>query len=252
MDLRWNGRRRPRDAGATAAARQRRPRLGAERLDERVLPSHTFDIGGVQRFIPPSVRASLPPPINTVAPKVESATAIPRLGQFVITFLNDTAGLDQASLANPANYAVARAGPPGVYQKTGFVVPGPNTLPQAVTAVLVGAPSVSSGTQTVIVQINNGQRLRNGDYILTVFSGGIRDQAGRPLAGGFFGSAINLPSDQAPGTNFQANLPVSVGGLTVFKAVPAGPFFFFGFQPFPRDHHVGIRHGPFPPPAVRQ
>jgi hypothetical protein len=245
MDLRGNGRGLPDgargDVASTSRARKRWSWQGAERLDERVLLSHAVDIGGVTRFIPPSVRASLPPTINTVAPKVESASAVPRLGQFVVTFLNDTAGLNQATLADPANYSIAR-GTAHVFGKMGLVVPS-TTQPLAITGVLVAPPSTSSGTQTVFLQVNGGQRLQTGNYVLTVRSGGIRDLAGRPLDGEFVGSAKNLPSgDGVPGGDFVANIPISVGGLTVFKAVPQGPFFFFGFRPFPRDHHAAIRH----------
>ncbi|GAC1333683.1 MAG: hypothetical protein NVSMB14_00580 [Isosphaeraceae bacterium] len=158
-----------------------------------------------------------PSPFPTVAPRVESVDLQPRLGQVVVTFLNDSAPLNPTSLANPRNYVFNRSRPFGLRDF-------------GVTAVTVEAPSPAGGTQTVFLTIGDGRALPRGIYSLTVRSGGIADQAGRPLDGEF---TRFLPSgDGRPGGDFGAFLLTN--GTTSFQITSRGPFFFEGFHPLPK------------------
>jgi hypothetical protein len=199
----------------------RRPRL--EGLEARELLTTGYQLtpdGPVGPFPLVHGRAVqiLPSPFPTVAPRVLSSTLTPRLGQVLVTFLVDAAGINAASLANPSNYLVQR-------------LHGSSGLDLTVSSVAVAAPT-ASGTQTVTLNLGGNAPLPRGIYALTVFSGGIVDNAGVPLDGEF---TRFLPSgDGHPGGNFQSLLLTN--GPLSFTEVSATPFIFFGFAPEP--HHT--------------
>ena len=157
-----------------------------------------------------------PSPFPTVAPRVESVALQPRFGIVVVTFLNDAAGLNPATLADPRNYLFNRARP---VRGRAF----------AITSVTVAPPSTAGGTQTVLLKIDGGQALPHGIYSLVVRSGGVADQAGKPLDGEF---TRFLPSGNGqPGGDFDAFLLTN--GTTSFQITSGGPFVFQGFHPLP-------------------
>jgi hypothetical protein len=207
----------------------RRPRVEGLEARELLTTGYGFTPSGpVGPFPLVHGRAAqiLPSPFPTVAPRVLNSTLTPRLGQVVVAFVVDAAGINAASLANPANYFVQR-------------LHGSSGLNLTVTSVLV-APPTASGTQTVTLNLDGNAPLPRGIYALTVVSGGIVDNAGVPLDGEF---NRFLPSgDGHPGGNFQSLLLTN--GPLSFTEVPAAPFVFFGFAPLPQHN---IRAASFRP-----
>ncbi|HWE40838.1 MAG TPA: hypothetical protein VG406_30130 [Isosphaeraceae bacterium] len=199
----------------------RRPRL--EGLESRELLTTGYQLtpdGPVGPFPLVDGRTAqiLPSPFPTVAPRVLSSTLLPRLGQVLITFVADPAGINQASLATSSNYSLVR-------------LHGTSGLNLTITSAVVAQPS-AGGTQTVTLNVGGNAPLPRGVYALTVVSGGIRDNAGVPLDGEF---TRFLPSgDGHPGGNFQSLLLTN--GPLSFTEVPTAPFIFFGFTPEP--HHT--------------
>ena len=141
---------------------------------------------------PPEVGVLLANGGSTVGddgPRVTSAKIEPRSGRIVLTFGDDLAGLDAASLADPANYQVI-----GPFAALGH-------RPVNVTGVSVLPPN-ANGASTVTLTIGGGRPFPHGRYLLLVKSGGIRDRAGRALDGEYTGG---LPSgDGVAGGDFAA------------------------------------------------
>ena len=141
---------------------------------------------------PPEVGILLAGGDSTVVgdgPRVTSATVEPRSGKIVLTFGDDVAGLDAASLADVSNYQVI-----GPYSRLG-------RHPSRITGISV-LPATATGATTVTLTIGGGRPLPHGRYILLVKSGGIIDRAGRALDGEFTGI---LPSGNGvPGGDFNA------------------------------------------------
>jgi streptogramin lyase len=131
--------------------------------------------------------------IDTVGPVVTDLVFDRLNGQVDVTMQDNLSGLDQASLANGANY-----------QFTGH-----SFLPNQPTKFLVTSLGVSKFTgatkpQTVVVTLNGGRQIRGGSYVFTVRSGGVEDVAGNALDGEFFGF---FPSgNHIPGGDFVAGL----------------------------------------------
>lgn len=199
----------------------RRPRV--EGLEARELLTTGYQLTpdgpvGPFPFVNGHSAQILPSPFPTVAPRVQSSTLQPRLGQVLITFVADPAGINTATLSNPGNYTLRR-------------LHGNSGLNLAITAVSV-APETAIGTQTVTLTVGQNAPLPRGIYALTVLSGGVRDNNGVPLDGEF---TRFLPSgDGQPGGNFQSLLLTN--GPLSFTETSATPFIFFGFAPEP--HHT--------------
>jgi hypothetical protein len=132
--------------------------------------------------------------IDTHGPKVLGLSFAKRVsGELIVTF-SDTGGLlDLRSVQDAASYMLTKVG-----TSKHFLV---NVISQSVNA--------AAGTDTVTLLINDGRQLRGGNYTFTIFAAsggvGIRDLAGNPLDGvfyGFFPSGNNAPG----GSNFVALL----------------------------------------------
>jgi hypothetical protein len=123
-------------------------------------------------------------------PKVTGVSFDRLHGRITIGLEGTAAALDQATVANPANYVLTRQGGlAGQYVVTGVSV----------------TPASAGMVDTVVVQINGGKKkLSPGTYLLQVLAGGIADQRGVPLDGEFQGT---FPSgDGTPGSNFAARI----------------------------------------------
>lgn len=142
--------------------------------------------------------------IDDVGPRILSARLLPRQGQIVVTFRDyggdrDTgSGLDMLTATYPGSYAFDLLGAPW---------PGdPDDTRWDATSAELG-PTRLRGPQRMVVTINHGAPIPDGDYRLYVQSPdplppdlpfevymaeirvpyyvrGIRDEAGNPLAGG--------------------------------------------------------------------
>jgi hypothetical protein len=125
--------------------------------------------------------------VDTAAPVVADVRFGQTTGQILVTFQGDAAGLDPASVLDPAYYHVLlRNVPVGVLR-----------------VAAVPAPSGSSAnSMTVVVTINNGRPLPAGNYLFSIDPGGVRDVAGNGLDGAFYGT---FPSgNHQPGSAFTA------------------------------------------------
>jgi hypothetical protein len=213
MRFRGFGRRRdgaPRDVpGRAEGSRLRRAhyRPVAEDLEGRQLLA-----ASPLRSIPPIGTVDL---ITQSGPRVFSLTLNPRLGRAVITFITVGSSIDPNSLGN---ITLTRVGTDRVIPlNLSFLATQQNGIPTS-----YGPPPGPAGlNQTVMAVYNLGIPLPRGKYVLRIPSGGVRDLAGRPLDGEFFGP---LPSgDGVPGTDFVAVLPTS--GIYTFLPRPPGGFF---------------------------
>jgi hypothetical protein len=155
--------------------------------------------------------------IQTKGPKVVGVSFANRvLGELVVQFQDGAAGLDLASIQDAANYRLTKVGDPNKL----FLV---NVISQSLNP--------ATGIDTVTLRINDGRQLRGGNYLFTILSGtgglGIRDNAGNPLDGafyGFFPSGNNV----AGGSNFVAVLgavhhTIFAPGTVVGHASPVVP-----------------------------
>ena len=142
----------------------------------------------------------------------------PLTGRVVATFQDELSGLDQATLADGANFTFTHVGNlPGV-KPSAYKAGSPLAPAYVVTGVSVGQAASATSPQTVVVSIDNNQPLRGGFYRITVKSGGIEDVAGNALDGTYYGY---FPSGKnTPGGDFVANL-TSVHN-TVLPALPVG------------------------------
>jgi hypothetical protein len=143
--------------------------------------------------------------IDTQGPKVTGLVFDPVHGKIIVTFQDERSGLNQASLANPANYILTQNSKP----RKQFVVTNIQVSPQ-LSPIL---------PQTVVLTFNNGAPLRGLDFRLDIVAGGIRDLATNPLNGEFFGY---FPSGgPIMGLDFIARLD-SIHN-TIFPAEPLTP-----------------------------
>jgi hypothetical protein len=144
-------------------------------------------------ILPAQASGQDPLVIDTAAPRVTALAFRPAAGQIDLTFQDGLAGLDPARLADAVSYALTRVGSRG------------GSYPvDAVAAIPDGPP----GAAHVILTIGTGRRLQPGVYTLTVRAGagatGVRDLAGNPLDGEFYGT---FPSGNgSPGGSFVAQL----------------------------------------------
>jgi Bacterial Ig-like domain len=140
--------------------------------------------------------------IDTIGPRVNGLSFAPLKGQIVITFQDERSGLDQASLANAANYVLTKAS----QARQVFVV----------TSISVSPQVSPTAPQVVILTFNNGKRLRGLDYVIRVIAGGVSDLATNALDGEFLG--VFPSGDRHPGGDFVARLD-SVHN-TIYPAAP--------------------------------
>jgi len=165
--------------------------------------------------------------IDTVGPQIVGAVLGPRNNQVAVTFQDNSGGMAQSTLSNPANYALTKN---GTHAPRLFVIDYAQPL-----------PAQPGGVRTVILNSSADRLTRVGRYVFTVLAGGIADVAGNALDGAFNGS---YPSgDGHSGANFNAEFvvrglrPVSAtpthltppilsvypGGLTRGGGIPRGP-----------------------------
>jgi hypothetical protein len=142
--------------------------------------------------------------VDTVAPKVESVVYKPLSGRVIVTFQDDSSGLDEAQVIDGANFTFTRvAALPGQAKLTkGPGLPLPSSY--LVTSLSTSPQVDPAAPQVVTVTINKGAAIRGGYYRVTIKSGGIEDVAGNALDGEFYG---DFPSgNNQAGGNFVANL----------------------------------------------
>ena len=128
--------------------------------------------------------------IDTTGPKVSNVFFNRLSGQVDVTFTDNLAGLNDASIGDAANYSFAkvRAARQGAFlYKVNVIGISPNT---------------NATTENVTLTINGGQPIRGGHYLFTIRSkspalpSGVQDLAGNALDGefyGFFPSGNNVP-----------------------------------------------------------
>ncbi len=112
--------------------------------------------------------------IETTGPTVEGVSFNRSMAQVTITFQDNLASLDQASLLTLGNYRVSKR-----YAQSGT---------DLVTSVSTSNPAGPAGPETVTLQLKNGRPIAKGLYFLSIAAGGIEDAAGIPLNGLFTGS----------------------------------------------------------------
>jgi hypothetical protein len=154
--------------------------------------------------------------IDTHGPKVLDASFANRVGGEVNVTFSDVGGLlDLRTVQDAASYMLTKAG-----TNKHFLV---NVISQSVNS--------ATATDTVTLLINDGRQLRGGNYTFTVLAGhhgtGIRDLAGNPLDGVFYGF---FPSgnNRSGGSNFVALLNavhhvIFAPGTVVGHASPVVP-----------------------------
>ena len=128
--------------------------------------------------------------IDTTGPKVSNVFFNRLSGQVDVTFTDNLAGLNDASIGDAANYSFAkvRSARQGAFlYKVNVIAISPNT---------------NATTENVTLTINGGQPIRGGHYLFTIHSkssalpSGVQDLAGNALDGefyGFFPSGNNVP-----------------------------------------------------------
>jgi hypothetical protein len=129
--------------------------------------------------------------IDTAGPRVSGLVFVPQQHVFLVTFQDDLSGLNQASLANGANYSLS--------------MPLVKGNPTFVTTSVVGVPG-ATGTlsEQVAVRFNTPAKLKKGSYVITISAAGIADLAGNTLVERFF---IPKPTlGFRPGQNFVAQI----------------------------------------------
>jgi Bacterial Ig-like domain/FG-GAP-like repeat len=139
----------------------------------------------------PSVGALV---IDTVGPRVTAVALDRRSGRVTVSFLDDRAGLDVASLLNPSNFTIGTS---------------TSRRGRRLFATGLAAPSGASprAAQSVSFRISDGRRrVRPGQFLLTIHSGGVSDRAGNALDGEFSGA---FPSgDGRSGGDFRTKVPL--------------------------------------------
>ncbi len=155
------------------------------------------------------------PPVLASGPQVFNLALNPAAGQVFVTFLDNGAGIDPASLTAGNVQLVNVSNRRFVTPLTFLATPTPNGL----TRPIVGQPGV---TQTVGFQFGNGRAFPAGLYRVVLRSGpgGVRNLAGTPLDGEFRGA---FPSGNGvPGGTFVATVPTN--GILTYLPRPIGFF----------------------------
>jgi hypothetical protein len=135
--------------------------------------------------------------MDTTGPQVAAVRLYPLSGEIDVTFQDGFSGLDPSALRDAASYTLSRSRPrPGTYR-----------ISQIVPPIIAPAPG---NPETMVLVINNGRSLPDGTYTFTILAStmgrGIRDVAGNPLDGAFYGA---FPSgSRIPGNPFQAAFKV--------------------------------------------
>jgi hypothetical protein len=133
--------------------------------------------------------------IDTVGPKITNVSFGRLTGQIFVTFQDERSGMNFSSLIDANNYTLTKA----------------HTRPATFLVTAITTSGVGpTAPITVTLQINNGVVLRGGFYTFVVHTAtvlnpsGIRDIAGNPLDGEFYGF---FPSgNNVPGGDFIARL----------------------------------------------
>jgi hypothetical protein len=131
--------------------------------------------------------------ITTAAPRITNVFLVPRTGQIMVTFQAGPAGMNLASITDPANYSFSR-------------VTSPNARSDIITSVTLVPPASSAGFVTVALTSSLGNPIPPGHFLFQILSGGITDGAGIRLAGLFTGG---YPTGGGPGSTFSARFFVS-------------------------------------------
>jgi hypothetical protein len=127
--------------------------------------------------------------VDTTAPVVQAVKLAIKSGQIRITFLDTGAGINPASVLNPASFSLHQS--QGRFSK-----------PVHLSGVLDLGPGSKPGTRTVALVIGGGRRLAPSRYLLRIFASSIWDLAGNLLDGAF---VRGFPSgNHHPGTDFVA------------------------------------------------
>jgi hypothetical protein len=195
----------------TSPRRRSRKLSKLETLETRnLLASGT--VGSMALPLPISPPAMVMPPPNppgaipASGPKVSSVRFEPLTGRVLVAFAGDTAGYNNATLTNPANYSFK------LLQPFTSIPSTPQSRPKAgvvlqpelrITGVALPTPVAPGMVQTVVVTVNNNQPLRDGIYQFTIFGAGITDKVGQHLDGAY--SGVFPSGDGQPGSNFTAN-----------------------------------------------
>lgn len=149
--------------------------------------------------------------IDTRGPVVDQVQLGRLTGQVLVVFQAGPAGLDIASLQNPANYSLART--------------NGREAPLTVSSIALGPNSGPDTPESVLLTFNAGKYVRGGTFRFIARSGGVADAAGNALDGEFTGS---FPSGNgSPGGDFVATLravhrTVFAPGSTVGTATAPG------------------------------
>jgi hypothetical protein len=146
--------------------------------------------------------------IDTVGPRVTNVVFARRSGSVYVTFQDNLSGLAQATLVDGANYMLNKlvGGKPGQFLSTSIS--------------LVSGSAGPTAPQQVQITFNRGRRIRVGQYLLTIRSGGITDVAGNALDGEFYGT---FPSGNGtPGGNFSAGLNATYCTVFALRPIPNG------------------------------
>ena len=138
-----------------------------------------------------------------------------------VTFQDNLSGLAQATLINAGNYAINTLvnGKPG------------KSLSTSITTTASGGPT---SPQQVRITFHGGRRIRRGQFLLTIRSGGIADVAGNGVDTTFSGS---FPTGNGTsGGSFLAGLDATHNKVFALKPITNGS---------PKRHDPQrLHHGP--------
>ncbi len=192
------------------------------------LPDGSYGVGVVENHPNQPNREAevsiLPNPvvIDTVGPRITGLTYDPTTGVLTPTIQDDRSGLNQASLGDPANYALIKLHTPMRYH----------------LMVASATPSAASmdptAPQTVALSFVDNQgrsRLGAGNYVAGILSGGLVDKAGNALDGEFTGQPPT--GNGVPGGNALAFFLANNSGITKISPVTPQIQFFL-------NRHEGI------------
>ena len=200
--------------------------VGTTKADDRggwaVMPANAFadgryeiGVAGVDAVTGDLATMGLAPlTVDTVGPRVTSASLNPKNGKVSITFEDDRSGLTPQVLLGSNTYTLTRVGVRvgGVYS--------PAKLSS--TSAAAGAQQVGVGMTFV-----GGRRVVKGNYVLAVRPGAVTDIAGNGLDGKFSGA---FPSDNGtPGGTFAARVTVNGNSarlgpvIVAATSLPSGP-----------------------------
>lgn len=185
--------------------------FGHWQMTTSTLADGTYNI--VATAVTPSGGASAqtnlaPLTIDTAPPRVLNVVINARLNQATIVMQAGPAGIDLGSLSNAGvyNLSMISARPSRVY---------------ASKVIATNYSASPTAAISVTLSFQNGKRLANGQYVLSITPGGLTDRAGNALNGTYNGT---FPTSGGPATgSFAVKFKTDGRSVTLLPVAPKPP-----------------------------